>query len=153
MPEKMHSKKIAYTWIKLGRYPWLDLRKNRGMYGSFDNFTASVKPHPVFWEKMETVHGQHLGKGDGMLVKFTVCPWWSAVMEISISSSSYLSSSNKKIKRMRKNAMFRFANYNQNSPICIWGFPTKWWVSPTNPWVFLLQMIITWGGVLGGTTI
>ena len=29
---------------------------------------------------------------------------------------------------------------------CIWGWTLKWWVSPTNPWVFLLKMISTWGG-------
>ena len=32
----------------------------------------------------------------------------------------------------------------QQPPPTDGGF-LKWWVSPTNPWVFLLEMIMTWG--------
>ena len=35
--------------------------------------------------------------------------------------------------------------------IYLYGSFLKWWVSPTNPWVFLLKMISTWGVKWGET--
>ena len=55
------------------------------------------------------------------------------------------------LARLEKDVWSLREIYNPKKNQTKWyrGF-LKWWVSPTNPWVFLLKMIITWGVKMGG---